>query len=67
MTTLRLLPLFLALATPLLAAARPTNIVFFLADDLGQRDLDGDDMAFSRSVAEQVARSRCMAAAAPQS
>jgi serine/threonine-protein kinase PknK len=27
------------------------------ARNLGQRDLDGDDMAFSRSVAEQVARS----------
>ena len=39
MNTLRLLPLLLALAAPLFAASRAPNIVFFLADDLGQRDL----------------------------
>lgn len=40
MKTPHFLVLLAALTAPLLAAApRPTNIVFFLADDLGQRDL----------------------------
>ncbi|MEN9813478.1 MAG: Arylsulfatase, partial [Verrucomicrobiota bacterium] len=34
-----LAPLLLAAALPAGDAPRPANIVFFLADDLGQRDL----------------------------